>query len=84
MKYHVYTPDRASGIKGDYYKVGELTPAADLDNCWFGDVQLWHPERGFMRGQIKVGDCWLVDDDEEHAEMRERLEQSLEFADSDE
>jgi len=81
MKYHIYAPDRASGVKGDFYKIGELTPGASLDNCWFGEVRLWHPENGFRRGQFKIGEYWLVDD-EEHEDMRKQFDRYSELAES--
>jgi len=65
MKYHIYgyTGKTSEGYS-DYERFGEFTPSADLNNCWFGEAQLWTPEKGFKRGAFKVGNHWLVSDDE--------------------
>jgi hypothetical protein len=41
-------------------KVGELEPAADEKNCYFGSLKLWSPTTGFLTGHIRDGDWLLV------------------------
>lgn len=41
-------------------KIGELKPAADEQNCYFGSLKLWSPKTGFLTGHIRDGEWLLV------------------------
>lgn len=60
MTYHVFA-DRGNG---DLYLLARFSPGACLENCWFYDQQLWHPERGFRRGRFRIKNYLLVDQDD--------------------
>lgn len=61
MTYDVYVLTESSGGEYEFAdKVGELTPAANEENCYFGSLKLWSPATGFISGQIRDGKYLLV------------------------
>ena len=79
MKYHIWA---AELNEKDYVKLGELKPAADNNNCYFGSVKLWNEVTGFVKGQIRVqiGNMkyWIVSDDEmKYLEQNAEMELAL-------
>lgn len=73
MKYHIYgyVGETSKGFC-DYERLGEFKPAADLNNCWFYDLQLWTPENGFKLGTFKVANHWIISDDRHQQMMAEQ------------
>jgi hypothetical protein len=57
MKYYIY---RESEVAGDYIKTGIFEPAASDDCCYFGEVKFWSKENGFLKGQFKIGEYWVI------------------------
>lgn len=63
MTYSIYKVTVTEFPGGDYEfadKIGELTPAADERNCYFGSLKLWSPTTGFLTGHIRDGEWLLV------------------------
>ena len=64
MTYDVYLLTEVSHEDmGEYAfakKMGELTPAANDDCCYFGSLKLWSRENGFITGQIRDGNFLLI------------------------
>ena len=62
MKYNVY---RKFGNNNDYVKTGVFQPAASDECCYFGEVKFWSKENGFLKGQFKIGEYWVISECEQ-------------------
>jgi len=62
MKYNVY---RKSDITNECRLIAEFQPGASDDSCNFGGVKFWSKENGFLKGQFKIGEYWIISECEQ-------------------
>ena len=62
MKYNVY---RKSDITNEYRLIAEFQPGASDECCNFGGVKFWSKENGFLKGQFKIGNYWVISECEQ-------------------
>jgi hypothetical protein len=62
MKYNVY---RKSDITNECRLIAEFQPGASDDSCNFGGVKFWSKENGFLKGQFKICEYWIISECEQ-------------------